>query len=212
MSSGLIDFKLYLVTDRRLLPGTRNLLSAVRKALSGGVRAVQIREKDMDTRKLLKLAYRMRALTEEYKARLFINDRFDVALAVRADGVHLTQQSIPARAVRNAVKKKLLIGVSTHSLKEAKDAEKAGSDFITFGPVYRTPSKLRYGTSAGPGKLKKVCSAVSIPVFAIGGIKDGRIKDVKKAGACGAAMISGILGADDIQKKAEELTLLTENL
>ncbi|NOZ68385.1 MAG: thiamine phosphate synthase [Deferribacteres bacterium] len=219
MAPRSIDFRLYLVTDRMQLPATRNaqpatrtLLSAVKRALSGGVRAVQLREKDLGTRDLLKLAYRMRSLTEKYGARLFINDRFDVALAVRADGVHLTQQSIPAHAVRSAVGRKLLIGVSTHSLKEAREAEKGGADFITLGPVYRTPSKLKYGPPAGLDTLKRVCRAVGIPVFAIGGVRGRRIKEVQAAGAYGAAMISGILGEGDIRKKAEELTLLTEKL
>ncbi len=217
MRPGPVDFRLYLVTDRMRLPDTRNpqgatrgLLSAVGKALSGGVRAVQLREKDLATRDLLKLAYRMRSLTEKYGARLFINGRFDVALAVRADGVHLTQQSIPVRAVRNAVGGQLLIGVSTHSLKEAREAENGGADFITLGPVYRTPSKLKYGPPAGLDTLKRVCSAVGIPVFAIGGVRGRRIREVRAAGAYGVAMISGILGAADIRRKAEELTLLTE--
>ena len=206
-----VDFNLYLITDRKQLSKTRNpeletrnLLSAVRQALKGGVKAVQLREKDLETRELLKLAYKMRRLTEEYKAKLFINDRFDIALAVNADGMHLTQNSIPVEAVRNIVKKKLLIGVSTHSLKEARDAEKGGADFITLGPVYRTPSKLKYGVPVGTDKFKRIISKINVPVFALGGVKSRRIDEVKKAGAYGAAMISEIFKADNIQKKAKE--------
>ena len=210
--SGLIDFNLYLITDRKRFVKTQNpkletreLLSAVRQALKGGVRAIQIREKDMDTRELLKLAYKMRDLTNNFNARLFINDRFDIALAVGADGVHLAQNSIPVEAVRNAARKKLMIGVSTHSLKEAKAAEKGGADFITLGPVYRTSSKLKYGAPLGPDTLSKVSGAIKIPVFAIGGIKRDRIEKVRKAGAFGVAMISEIFGAEAIKERANEI-------
>jgi len=205
MSSKKVDFKLYLITDRRLTADRYSLIASVKQALRGGAKAVQLREKDLNTRELLKLAVRMRDLTEQYGARLFINDRFDIALAVGAEGVHLTQNSIPAGAVRKVVKKKLMIGVSTHSLKEAKDAEKAGADFITLGPVYRTPSKLKYGKPAGVDTLKNVCTMVNVPVFAIGGIKSRRIREVKKAGAYGVAVISEIFGAEDIEGKAREI-------
>jgi thiamine-phosphate pyrophosphorylase len=166
---------------------------------------IQLREKDLNTQELLKVAYKMRDVTEQYGARLFINNSFDVALAAGADGVHLTQNSIPVDAVRKTVKAKLLIGVSTHSLKEARAAERGGADFITFGPVYRTPSKLRYGPPQGLDNLEEVCCKVGIPVFAIGGIKSHRIDKVKKAGAYGVAMISEIFGAENIKGKAEEL-------
>ncbi len=203
-----VDFRLYLITDRKQLIEGRSLLSAVRQALKGGVRAVQLREKDLDTRDLLKLAYKMRKLTAEYKSKLFINDRFDIALAVNADGVHLAQSSIPVKAVSEAVKKKLQIGVSAHSLKEAIEAEKGGADFITFGPVYRTASKVKYGAPVGIDALKKACSNINVPVFALGGVKGSRIGKVKEAGAYGAAMISEIIKAGDIQKKSKELTSL----
>jgi len=177
----------------------------VRQALKGGVRAVQLREKDLDTRELLKLAYKMRTLTKEYGAKLFINDRFDIALAVGADGVHLTQNSIPSEAVRDAVKKKLMIGVSTHSLREAREAGNGGADFVTFGPVYATPSKVKYGLPVGTDALKQVCEKSGIPVFALGGIKRHNIEEVKECGAYGISMISEILKADSIQKKSNEL-------
>lgn len=207
----MIDFRLYLITDRKLTSGRYSLLASVRQALKGGVKAIQLREKDLDTRELLKLADRMRDLTEKYDAKLFINDRFDIALAAGADGVHLSQNSIPADAVRKAVKKKLMIGVSAHSLKEAREAEKGGADFITFGPVYRTPSKLKYGKPAGVSALHDVCDRVNIPVFAIGGIKGRGIGEVKKAGAYGVAMISEIFCAENIEGKAGEIIGLMKN-
>jgi len=200
-----IDFKIYLITDRKLVTRHASLVTAVRQALKGGVKAVQLREKDLDTGPLLKLAYKMRNLTAEHKAKLFINDRFDIALAVGADGVHLTQNSIPVSKVRETVKKKLLIGVSTHSLKEAREAVKGGADFITFGPVFRTPSKLKYGKPVGVDALKQVSKKINIPVFAIGGINGSRIKNVRESGTHGAAMIREVLASDDIKGKSQEL-------
>jgi len=201
-----LDFKLYLITDRKLVTCYSSLVTAVREALKGGIKAIQLREKDLDTRELLKFAYKMRELTRKFNAKLFINDRLDIALAVEADGVYLTQQSIPPDAVRKVVSEGLLIGASTHSLKEAKEAEKAGVDFITLGPIYRTPSKLKYGKPLGIGVLRKVSKEVRLPVFAIGGVKAKRIGELMKAGAFGVAMISEIFGASNIQKKARELT------
>ncbi|RJQ22848.1 MAG: thiamine phosphate synthase [Nitrospiraceae bacterium] len=207
-----MGFRLYLITDRKQFKETSNfslptshLITASRQALKGGVKAIQLREKDLGTRELLKLAYKMRELTKTYNAKLFINDRFDIALAVGADGVHLTQNSVTPDIVKRVAGRKLLVGASTHSLKEAKAAEKAGADFLTLGPVYRTPSKLKYGKPLGIDVLKNVCSKVKIPVFAVGGIKSQRVKEVMEAGAYGAAMISEILGADDIKGKAEEI-------
>ena len=208
MSKKNIDFKLYLITDRKLITHYSSLVTAVHHALKGGVKAVQLREKNLETLELLKMADKIRDLTKQFNARFFINDRFDIAIAVGADGVHLTQNSIPAAAVRKAVKKKLLIGVSTHSLKEARDAEKGGADFITVGPVYRTPSKLKYGKPIGLDILKKITSKMNIPVFAIGGIKSSNINYIKEAGAYGAAMIREVLASKNINRKAGELVNL----
>jgi thiamine-phosphate pyrophosphorylase len=201
----MIDFKLYLITDRKLIADRCLLITAVRQALQGGVNAIQLREKDLGTRELLKLTYRMREITKKYDAKLFINDRLDIALAAGADGVHLTQNSIPIDAVKKVVKHKLIIGASTHSLKEATAAEKAGADFITLGPVYRTPSKMKYGRPIGLDTVKKVSGKIKIPVFAIGGIKSNRIENARKAGAYGIAMISEVFGADDIREKTAEI-------
>ena len=205
-----VDFNLYLITDRKLFTDHSSLFNAVEEALKGGLKAVQLREKDSGTRDLLDTAYRMRELTNTYQAKLFINDRVDIALAVEADGVHLGKESIPADAVRKTFQNRLLIGVSTHSLEESLDAEKGGADFITFGPIFHTPSKMKYGEPIGISMLRKVRPEISIPIFAIGGVKLDKVKELKEAGAYGVALISAILTSGNIRETTEEfLRLLT---
>ncbi len=201
-----VDFRVYLITDRKVY--REGLEEALEQALKAGVKAVQLREKDLPVRELLQLADRVRMLTKQYGARLFINDRVDVALAVEADGVHLGYQSMPVEAVRRVVGKDMLIGVSTHSLKEALDAQQAKADFVTFGPVFDTPSKRKYGPPQGIEKLAKVVRELEIPVFALGGIKEENIPEVLKTGVHGISMISAILRADDILEKTKKIVRL----
>ncbi|MBI5849062.1 MAG: thiamine phosphate synthase [Nitrospirae bacterium] len=204
MSNTVVDFRLYLITDRKLFGSLDEMLEAIEKALQGGVKAVQLREKDLAIRDLLALAYQMRELTAGYGAKLFINDRVDIALAADADGVHLGGWSIPVQAALKASEGKLMIGVSTHSLYEARQAAADGADFMTMGPVYETPSKMQYGRPVGLPVLAEAAENCMIPVFAIGGITAGRIGEVLAQGAYGAALISAVLTADDIQKTTEE--------
>ena len=195
-----VDFRLYLITDRKI--ATKPLPEAVRLALEGGVKAVQLREKDLPVRELLSLAKELRTVTREFGAKLFINDRVDVAVAVGADGVHLGHQSMPPEAVRKAAGKGLLIGVSTHNREEARAAEAGGADFITFGPIFETPSKAVYGIPVGVDAIRMLKNEVNIPIFALGGIKGGNISHVVASGASGIAMISAILAAPDIKEAA----------
>jgi len=204
MSEHKVDFSLYLITDRKFFTHRLSFITAVEDALKAGVKAVQLREKDLPIRELLDLAYRMREVTARYSAMLFVNDRVDIALCVEADGVHLGQSGIPVSAVRNIVGEKLLIGASTHHLEEALTAEGEGADFITFGPVYDTPSKRKYGEPVGIASLRSVAGKISIPVFGIGGITTGRVKEVMDSGAHGIALISGILGEADIKGAAKK--------
>ncbi len=139
-----VDFKLYLITDRRQTR-SRTLSAVVEQALQGGVRAVQLREKDLPTDELYRLADEFRRLTSLYGAKLLINERADIARDVRADGVHLQESGISVAAARKIIGPERLIGVSCHSLDSAKSAQKSGADFITFGPVFFTPSKAVYG-------------------------------------------------------------------
>lgn len=190
-----IDFTLYLITDRRQVPAGRTLVETVEAALHGGVRAVQLREKDLSAAELLPLAVELRALTRRYGARLLINDRIDVALAVEADGVHLGGHSLPTAVARHLLGPRALIGVSTHHRDEIAAA--AGADFVTFGPVFATPSKLAYGEPVGVKALCLACQNSPLPVFALGGIKPCHLDELYPAGAAGIAVISALITADD---------------
>lgn len=200
---GRIDFRLYLITDRKLFSDEDMMFRGIEQALKGGVEAVQLREKDMTTRDLLAMAYKLRELTKKYNTRLFINDRVDIAMAVEADGVHLGGTGIPVEAARKVAGALMLVGRSTHGIDEAVEAEKAGADFITFGPVFETSSKRQYGKPLGLDMLKKAAGRVSLPILAIGGVKEESIRDIMAAGAYGIALISGILASDDIQSSTE---------
>lgn len=198
----MIDFSLYLITDRHQTAG-RPLLEVVEAALSGGVRAVQLREKDLPTAELYELAWELRALTSHYDARLFINERIDVALAVEADGVHLGINSLPVTAARR-VAPELLIGYSSHGVAEAAAAIAKGADFVTFGPVFHTPSKAAYGEPVGLTELARVCSLPTGDlVFALGGVKQVNLGQVTASGCYRVALISDILAAPDPAAAAE---------
>jgi len=203
-----VDFKLYLITDRKQTP--MPLSEAIRLALQGGVRAIQLREKDLPIRELLALSKELRQVTKEFGAKLFINDRVDVAVTIEADGVHLGHQSMPISPVRSIVGKKMMIGVSTHNLEEARRAESEGADFVTFGPVYETPSKIKISTPVGIEALKIVKKSIDIPIFALGGIKSKNIGQVLWAGAYGVSMISAIFGANDIKRAANNMTRMIQ--
>ena len=201
-------FNLYLITDRRKSP---DILQTVEKALRGGVRAVQLREKDMFSRELYELAHDMRKLTLRYGAKLFINDRADIALAVDADGVHIGADSVPLYKVRSIIGEKMMIGVSCHNMISAITAQEKGANFITFGPVFFTPSKAIYGEPVGLEKLSEVAAVVKIPVFALGGVNRSNIREVLGAGATGISLISGIVAAPDPEEEAAAiLTMLPD--
>jgi thiamine-phosphate pyrophosphorylase len=199
-----LDGDLYVVSDRQQTEG-RPLLTVVEAALRGGARAFQLREKDLSPRDLYPLALQMRQLTQAYGARLLINDRIDVALAVNADGVHLTTVSLPARVARQLLGPERLIGISTHNLAEAREAAEGGADFLAFGPVFFTPSKAPYGQPVGLDALRAVRPHVKLPILAIGGIKKANLDQVLAAGADGIAVISAIISADDPTAATQDL-------
>ena len=190
------NFNLYLVTDRKLTRG-RDLCALVEQALDGGVQAIQLREKDLDGRELLKLAEKISALCRRYHAQLFINDRIDVALAVDAAGVQLGRTSLPIETARALLGAEKLIGFSSHGVDEATVAQQSGADFLLFGPVFFTPSKAPFGAPQGVAPLKKVVEKSAIPVYAIGGIQATNLSAVMHTGIRGIALISAVISADN---------------
>lgn len=189
-----LGFRICLVSDRSMVTGA--LEEAVEACLAAGLKAVQLREKDLPARDLLSMAQTLRESTRRHGARLFVNDRADIALAVGADGVQRTLVSLPIAAIRAVVGERLIVGASVHSVAEARAAEPEGVDFLLFGPVYDTLSKRRYGPPQGLSALERVASAVRVPVFAVGGITPGRAAEVMRAGAAGVAVIGAILGVE----------------
>jgi thiamine-phosphate pyrophosphorylase len=187
-----LGFSLCLVTDRSQVTGT--LEEAVETCLGAGLKAVQLREKDLAARDLLSMARVLRDSTRRHGAKLLVNDRADVALGVGADGVQRAGTSLPVSALRAISPPGFLIGASVHSLAEARVAELEGADFLLFGPVYATPSKRQYGPPQGLSALERVASAVRLPVFAVGGLTPARVAEVVRAGASGVAVIAAILG------------------
>lgn len=171
------------------------LPDVVEACLDAGLRAVQLREKDLPVRELLTLATTLREATRRRQARLIVNDRADVALAAEADGVQRTHESLPVPALREVGAGRLLVGASVHSLDEAREAADDGADFVVFGPVYDTPSKRAFGPAQGLDRLRRVTAEVARPVLAIGGITPARVRDVLAAGAAGVGVISAILAA-----------------
>ena len=199
-----VDFDLYLVTDRNQTGG-RDLLRILEQALDGGVKAIQLREKDLSGGDLFSLAERSHKLCQAYHAALFINDRVDVALAVDAAGVQLSKSSLPLVTARALLGPQKIIGISTHSLQEAKEAKQNGADFILFGPVYFTASKAAYGAPQGLASLKTIVDNISLPVYAIGGIKAENIKSTKDCGVRGVALISAIVSAENPKEATQTI-------
>ena len=194
---------LYLITDRKA-SGTRGLLSTVEASFKGGVRLVQLREKDLCAKELLSLAIELKTLATRYGARLLVNDRADIAVLSGADGVHLTSTSYSPKEARSLLGENRLIGISTHSIEEAL------ADFITFGPVFHTPSKSGMGAPLGIDRLREAAQRLSIPVFGLGGIDESNAKEVAAAGAS-AALISAIMASGDPQQAAFNLLAAIES-
>lgn len=159
--------------------------------VDAGLQMIQVREKDLPRPGLLDLSRRLREITRG-RGRLFINGDLDVAREVGADGIHLPQDKIQLAALATG----LSVGVSVHDAPSALEGERVGARFLIFGPVYDTPSKRRYGPPQGLEALAKIAAAVRIPVLAIGGITPERVVEVRRAGASGVGVISGILSAD----------------
>ena len=202
------------VTDRKqLVTPTQDartaLLEIVKGAAKAGVNWIQIREKDLSAAELSEFAREALRYTSA-SCRILVNDRLDVACAVGAAGVHLGERSMPAEAARRFVRERVsakdfLIGVSVHSQLAAQAAQEAGADYVIFGPVFATPSKIAFGPSQGLDRLGEVCSSITIPVLAIGGIRPENAQDCYEHGARGIAAIRLFQEAMDVRKVVAKL-------
>ena len=190
----MIDYSLYLVTDRALSLG-RSTVEVVRAAIRGGVSCVQLREKGCSTREFMDEARLLKALLAGTGVPLFINDRLDVALAVGADGVHLGQNDLAIADARRLVGNRMIIGISAESVADAVRAEAEGADYIGASPVFTTPTKTDTAPPLGLDGLRAIRRAVRLPLVAIGGIDADNAAQVLRAGADGLAVVSAIVSA-----------------
>ena len=191
---------LCVITDEAYCPVT-----LAREALNGGAAMIQLRHKSASGSQLFTWALAIRNLCREYHALFIINDRVDIALASEADGVHLGQNDLPAAAARKLLGNTRIIGVSVSSPEEAVQAEKDGADYIGFGHVYPTVSKLKEHPPLGPENLQKTVQSISLPVVAIGGISIENAPILISRGASGVAVISAVSRAENPSKAAFEL-------
>ena len=204
MKPTAVDYSLYLVTDRGLARG-RPMLQIVETAVRGGVSCVQMREKTCTTREFIEQALAIKKFLQSQHIPLIINDRVDVALAVKADGVHLGQTDMPLAMARKIVGDSMLIGISAECLDDALAAAKGGADYLGVSPIYDTPTKADTAPALGLAGLQKIRKAVNLPLVGIGGLNAQNAADVIRHGADGVAVVSAIVAADDPQAAAARL-------
>jgi thiamine-phosphate pyrophosphorylase len=197
-----VNYSLYLVTDREVLKG-RDLCTSIEQAIQGGVTLVQLREKDLSSLEFYKIAIEVKSITDKYNVPLIINDRLDIAMAVDAAGVHVGQSDIPCEIARRTLGEDKIIGVSAATLGEALAAEKAGADYIGVGAMYSTQTKTNT-RAVTIDTLSKIKKHAGIPVVAIGGINEKNFVPLREAGIDGLAIVSAILGKEDIKEAARK--------
>ncbi len=198
-----IDYTLYLVTDRDVLKG-RDLCNSIEQAILGGTTLIQLREKNVSSLDFFSIASSVKAVTDKYNVPLIINDRLDIALAIDAAGVHLGQSDLPCTIARHILGSHKILGISAATLEEALEAQEAGADYIGVGAVFPTDTKLD-ARSVTIAALKNIKDSLSIPVVAIGGINENNFMQLKPAGIDGIAVVSAILGKENIMEAAKKL-------
>ncbi len=203
MNESIRGLDFILITNRKVC-GTK-LTNIIEQAIEGGVGCVQLREKDLDTGDLYRLAKEIREITEGKGVNLIINDRVDIAIAVDADGVHLGWKSLEIDIVRGMIGQNKLIGYSAHNLKEAEMAENSGADYVTISPIFNTANKDYFIKPLGVDEIEKIKTHIDIPVITLGGISENNINDVMASGADGIAVISAILQSENPRQSTSRL-------
>lgn len=203
MNKSNIDYSVYLVTDHRGKTDAE-ILNIIEQAIKGGTSVVQIREKTASTKEFFNLALKAKEITEKYNVPLIVNDRIDIALAVKSDGVHIGQDDMPAKVAREIIGEEMILGVSASTVEEAIKAESDGADYIGSGAVFPTATKDD-ADSVSKEELKEIVNSTSIPVVAIGGITIENAESLKDTGIDGFSVVSAIMNADDPKKASERL-------
>lgn len=196
------ELKLYLVTDSDILRG-RDFYNCIEEALKGGVTMLQLREKNASGKEFLEKAIKLRELTKKYNVKFIINDRVDIAMLCDADGVHVGQSDIPANKVRELMGEDKIVGVSARTVEEAIRAKENGADYLGVGAMFNTRTKLD-AKSVSIEKLKEIKELIKLPVVAIGGLSLSNIDKLKECNVDGYAVVSAILGAENIKLECEK--------
>jgi len=194
----------YLVTDRHLA-SDEFLLGLIQRASEAGVDRIQIREKDLGGRALMRLVRQAMEAVDGNRATLLVNDRLDVALTAQTHGVHLGRQGLPADVARRIAGDELIIGASAHSLEEALEAQERGADYLFIGPVFPTPSKAAFGEPLGVPKLESILRRIRIPAYAIGGVTPERLAILRDLPLTGVAMISAFVRAPSVADLIQQI-------
>ncbi len=200
----MVDYSVYLVTDRDLARG-RTTLEIVAAAIRGGVSCIQLREKTCSTGEFIDESLAIRSLLARHEIPLIINDRVDVALAVKADGIHLGQKDMPCSMARQLIPESMIVGISVESLDDAVAAQKDGADYLGVSPIYPTPTKTDTAQALGLEGLRSIRSEVDLPLVGIGGLNADNAAAVIYNGADGVAVVSAIVAADDPEAATRDL-------
>lgn len=196
------DYGIYIVTDSKILEG-RDFYKCIEDALKGGAKTIQLREKCATGAEFLKKAIKLRELTKKYNAMFIVNDRVDIAMISNADGVHVGQSDIPVSYVKSIVGKDIVVGVSVANIEEARIAKLNGADYIGVGAMFNTYTKVD-ARSVSIETLKNIRKEVDIPIVTIGGLQLDNIDVLKQCNIQGYAVVSAILGANDIKSECEK--------
>lgn len=201
---------LYAVTDRAWV-GKQTLYEQVEAALKGGVTCVQLREKELDEAAFLQEAKGICALCRRYNVPFIINDNVEIAIACGADGIHVGQEDMAAGKVRRRVGDGMILGVSVHTVEEARQAVQDGADYLGLGAVFPTSTKTDVEQMSSE-TMQTICNAVDVPIVAIGGINRDNLLKLAGSGVDGVALVSAIFSAEDIEEACRELRALSERM
>jgi len=199
---------LYVIVDTAFLKG-RSHAEVAAQAIRGGAKVIQLRDKEHSTGESLPIAEELKKLCSEHDVLFIVNDSLDIALAVDADGLHVGRKDLPVATARRLLPIDKILGASARTIEEARTARTEGADYLGVGSMYATATKAT-AEVVGPGRIKEIRQAVDLPIVAIGGINKSNLREVLRAGADSAAVISAVLGAADVEGETRQMVNIIE--